>query len=345
MAWRYSANIPTYITGKDDNGEPVVLYRVNVFLQQHNQDGSDAASAQSPGTDAAAPFFVLRRYSQFRHLHDQLKSAFPAVMSGSPEIAGSPQFKSFLEFDRALARAQQQQRRKLEAQSRSDVRRLVELLVARLEAACTDAATASEEAVLLRDANRAMAERLGELESEVAGGGAAAQVRAVLLEAETARAAAEQRAAQLADSLASRTTAHEHQVAALQAQLAEARAENAEMLNRLADWGVGGPPPASTAAGGGGSSGPTSGGGAAGGDGGAEAAALRQRMEELQAELGRREGEAAERAAEAEALQARVRQLDEQLAPLQPPSVCLSVAVAAFLDSVNAILCHTPPSY
>ena len=110
--------------------------------------------------------------------------------------------------------------------SRSDVRRLVELLVARLEAACefafcchtrervadllrlraifrhphgtsslhsfdkvtrhpllyrtrpgTDAATASEEAVLLRDANRAMAERLGELESEVAGGGAAAQVR------------------------------------------------------------------------------------------------------------------------------------------------------------------------
>lgn len=39
-----------------------------------------------------------------------------ARRAGSPEIAGSPQFKSFLEFDRALARAQQQQRRKLEAQ-------------------------------------------------------------------------------------------------------------------------------------------------------------------------------------------------------------------------------------
>ncbi|KXZ45388.1 hypothetical protein GPECTOR_55g294 [Gonium pectorale] len=344
--------------GRARRREPVLavaggaLYRVNVFLQQRNEDGSDdppSTSIESP------PFFVLRRYSQFRHLHEQLKSAFPVPMSGrgmapppkhplvlgdkrdalerrraelekwlwrlvgTPELARSPQLKAFLEFDRALTRAQAAQARRraevhrlldpstlqsesagpstapseagyggygakgrggypgggtddsasdasgpvslggasslaapaaavaaveawsggggglgpsalrgavpdpraqgpavggldndspaaaaaaataagaaagpgsavgggaaaaaaarlgIHLTSRSDVRRLVDLLVAKLETACSDAAAAAAEAALLRDANRAMAERLGELEGEVAGGGAAAE--------------------------------------------------------------------------------------------------------------------------------------------------------------------------
>ncbi|GFR45060.1 hypothetical protein Agub_g6433, partial [Astrephomene gubernaculifera] len=153
MAWRYACNIPTHITGKDENGEPVVLYRVNVFLQQQNDDGS---SVSANSVLDAAPFFVLRRYSQFRHLYEQLKAAFPSAMSArgmapppkhpltlgglggdkrdalerrraelerwlwrlvaTPELARSQQLKAFLEFDRALTRAQQQLARRREQQ-------------------------------------------------------------------------------------------------------------------------------------------------------------------------------------------------------------------------------------
>lgn len=68
-AWRYTASIPTYITGKDVDGEPVVLYRVNVLLQSMDPD----ASASPP---TKTPFFVLRRYSQFRQLFDQVGRLF-----------------------------------------------------------------------------------------------------------------------------------------------------------------------------------------------------------------------------------------------------------------------------
>jgi hypothetical protein len=53
------------------------LFRVNVFLQQQTagaqaaQQTSDPASA-SLASDAP-PFFVLRRYSQFRHLYDEVR--------------------------------------------------------------------------------------------------------------------------------------------------------------------------------------------------------------------------------------------------------------------------------
>ncbi|KAI8463035.1 MAG: hypothetical protein J3K34DRAFT_159349 [Monoraphidium minutum] len=138
MAWRYTVNIPLWILGKDAEGETVALYRVNVLLQP--PDASDQAALARP------PFFVLRRYSQFRQLFLDLKAQLPELMRdralqpppkhtlqlggqkelldrrreelerwmwrliGHPEVARSAALKAFLEFDKALARAQQQQR-------------------------------------------------------------------------------------------------------------------------------------------------------------------------------------------------------------------------------------------
>ena len=81
--WRYTASIPSYITGKDVDGEPVVLYRVNVLLQ--SLDAPDASSSPPSKT----PFFVLRRYSQFRQLYDQV-SACLGVCGASPCLALQP---------------------------------------------------------------------------------------------------------------------------------------------------------------------------------------------------------------------------------------------------------------
>eukprot|EP00879_Flechtneria_rotunda_P022909 GHRR01024213.1.p1 GENE.GHRR01024213.1~~GHRR01024213.1.p1 ORF type:complete len:103 (+),score=26.48 GHRR01024213.1:1229-1537(+) len=64
--WRYTVNIPLWILGKDSEGESVALYRVNVLLQPPD-------STELP---RQPPFFVLRRYSQFRQLHNELKAQF-----------------------------------------------------------------------------------------------------------------------------------------------------------------------------------------------------------------------------------------------------------------------------
>lgn len=107
--WRYTANIPSYINAKDSSGEPVVvglalmhfadhltfqlphkasaaapppgnamqLYRVNVLIQ--NLEDTQAQASQR------APFFVLRRYNQFRQLYDAVRfnttQASPASQS------------------------------------------------------------------------------------------------------------------------------------------------------------------------------------------------------------------------------------------------------------------------
>eukprot|EP00878_Enallax_costatus_P041485 GHUV01048277.1.p1 GENE.GHUV01048277.1~~GHUV01048277.1.p1 ORF type:complete len:109 (+),score=22.16 GHUV01048277.1:452-778(+) len=66
-SWRYTVNVPLWILGKDPEGEQVALYRVNVLLQP--PDSTDLSTKP--------PFFVLRRYSQFRQLHTELKAQFP----------------------------------------------------------------------------------------------------------------------------------------------------------------------------------------------------------------------------------------------------------------------------
>lgn len=132
-SWRYTVNIPMYILGKDNEGENVVLYRVNVVLQ---------ASDSNETRLTRPPFFVLRRYSQFRQMHAELKNQFPHIMKekgmlpppkhtfhvGSnkemldkrreeleqwmwrlfkrPEIARSSVMRTFLDFEKALQRAQ-----------------------------------------------------------------------------------------------------------------------------------------------------------------------------------------------------------------------------------------------
>ncbi|EFJ41830.1 hypothetical protein VOLCADRAFT_98084 [Volvox carteri f. nagariensis] len=93
-------------------------------------------------------------------------------------------------------------------QSRGDVRRLVDLLVQKLDVACSEAASAASEVAMLRDANRAMAERLGELELERAD----REVQGPAVQ----------------------------QVAQLHSQLLEARTDNTELLRRLQEWDVGG---------------------------------------------------------------------------------------------------------
>ncbi|WIA36554.1 hypothetical protein OEZ86_007846 [Tetradesmus obliquus] len=138
--WRYTVNVPLWILGKDTEGESVALYRVNVLLQ----------SADSPDLSSKPPFFVLRRYSQFRQLHSELKTAYPdlfkdrslapppkhtlAALGGHAqqkemldrrrgeleswlwalltrsELARSPLLRAFLDLDKAIARAQQQRR-------------------------------------------------------------------------------------------------------------------------------------------------------------------------------------------------------------------------------------------
>jgi|LauGreSBDMM110SN_4_FD.fasta_scaffold15749_1 hypothetical protein len=50
------------------------LYRVNVLLQ------SPEDTAQASSSQVRCPFFVLRRYSQFRELYEQLKAQLPEVM-------------------------------------------------------------------------------------------------------------------------------------------------------------------------------------------------------------------------------------------------------------------------
>eukprot|EP00877_Chromochloris_zofingiensis_P005919 jgi/Chrzof1/1580/Cz10g13080.t1 len=134
-SWRYTVNIPLWILGKDAEGESVALYRVNVLLQ--SPDAPDLSMSRPP-------FFVLRRYSQFRQLHAELKNQFPELMKernmqpppknafqlgnqkelldkrreelekwmwrliSKPEVARSTVLKAFLDFEKALQRAQQQ---------------------------------------------------------------------------------------------------------------------------------------------------------------------------------------------------------------------------------------------
>ena len=50
------------------------LYRINVLLSHGPGD------APAVPLVARSPFFVLRRYSQFRELYEQLKTSFPEVM-------------------------------------------------------------------------------------------------------------------------------------------------------------------------------------------------------------------------------------------------------------------------
>ncbi|GIL60111.1 hypothetical protein Vafri_14753 [Volvox africanus] len=480
MAWRYACNIPTYITGKDENGEPVVLYRVNIFCRQEFPDGANNGGSNGAPSADSAPFFVLRRYSQFRHLHDQLKAAFPAIMSArgmappakhplvlgdkrdalerrrvelerwmwrlmaTPEMARGSQLKAFLELDKALARAQQQQQRQrveqqqrllpdgapdhvlrggsvttpasesgygslggrhhhlaaypgggggasvlgddsasdasgpsgvgsmagppssvapggisgasaggsgtthtvppdpraiaadrseletgrqhlphqlrqphthhgaltygtgsggagtaatsaalttgvaqaarlgIHLQNRADVRRVVDLLVQRLETASSETEAALNEVTMLRDANLAMAARLGELELERAGQGQEEEARSQLAQSEAARATLEQRVAELEETLSKRGAAHAQQISQLQSQLSEARTENAELLRRLQEWDVG-----STVT----------------------VLAAQQRAEELQQRLGEQQRQVDEQLG---CLDAQKRQLDEQ---------------------------------
>eukprot|EP00983_Pelagomonas_calceolata_P112645 1159902-Pelagomonas_calceolata.AAC.3 len=62
--YKYTVSLPLYIQSKDTDGQDVVLYRVNVILQpwdpQQQHISSTSAHPKAP------PFFVLRRYSQFR---------------------------------------------------------------------------------------------------------------------------------------------------------------------------------------------------------------------------------------------------------------------------------------
>ncbi|MEW5312601.1 MAG: hypothetical protein WDW38_004225 [Sanguina aurantia] len=137
MAWRYTVSVPQYIQNKDNEGELITLFRVNVLLQ-----APDASSSED--LLAKPPFFVLRRFSQFRQLFEQLRAALPDTMKqrallppskhsihfgsnqdllgrrreelerwlwkliATPEVARSLQLKGFLEFEKALQRAQQQ---------------------------------------------------------------------------------------------------------------------------------------------------------------------------------------------------------------------------------------------
>lgn len=131
--WRYTVNVPLWILAKDPEGEPVVLYRVNVLLQ----------SSDNPELSSKPPFFVLRRYSQFRKLHSELQATYPAVFKdralapppkhtlaalggqaqqkemldkrrgeleswlwallSRSELARSPLLRAFLELDKAIA--------------------------------------------------------------------------------------------------------------------------------------------------------------------------------------------------------------------------------------------------
>jgi hypothetical protein len=60
------------------------LYRVNVLLQ----------SADSPDLSSKPPFFVLRRYSQFRQLHNEVRhqqqqrSSSTAAAAAAAQAAG-----------------------------------------------------------------------------------------------------------------------------------------------------------------------------------------------------------------------------------------------------------------
>eukprot|EP00798_Chlamydomonas_sp_ICE-L_P004926 gene4926-34697_t len=131
MAWRYTVSVPQWIQGKDGSSDSVVLFRVNVLLQP---PGASTVAADSP-------FFVMRRYNQFRLLYEQLRTSHPGIMKerrmapppkhamhvggekamlerrkvllerwlwrlvGNPVISRSQELKAFLEFERALNRA------------------------------------------------------------------------------------------------------------------------------------------------------------------------------------------------------------------------------------------------
>eukprot|EP00775_Hariotina_reticulata_P003235 gene3235-3512_t len=79
-SWRYTVNIPLWILGKDTEGESVALYRVNVILQP--PDSTELTSRP--------PYFVLRRYSQFRQLHSELKAAYPDEFRDARDLAPPP---------------------------------------------------------------------------------------------------------------------------------------------------------------------------------------------------------------------------------------------------------------
>ncbi|MEW5302661.1 MAG: hypothetical protein WDW36_005423 [Sanguina aurantia] len=132
MAWRYTVSVPQYIQNKDNEGELITLFRVNVLLQ-----APDASSSED--LLAKPPFFVLRRFSQFRQLFEQLRAALPDTMKqrallppskhsihfgsnqdllgrrreelerwlwkliATPEVARSLQLKGFLEFEKACS--------------------------------------------------------------------------------------------------------------------------------------------------------------------------------------------------------------------------------------------------
>lgn len=84
-AMRYTAALPLYISA----GE-VVLYRVDVHLQAGaaaagEGAGGGAGSGSSSGT-RPPPFFVLRRYSAFRALYEQVGGGWMSTFLFMPAL-------------------------------------------------------------------------------------------------------------------------------------------------------------------------------------------------------------------------------------------------------------------